>query len=113
MGVTSYRWDTTTKQFVCKKTGEPMPVKNPNAICRPYVRGDLPAYRSPVTGEVIDGRRARREDLKKHNCVEVDPPSKPRPRINKAFCERNGVAWDAEAASTFKAPKRIDPLSTI
>jgi hypothetical protein len=38
----------------------------------PDVMGDLPAYESPITGELIDGRRARREDLKRHNCRPYD-----------------------------------------
>lgn len=33
------------------------------------VHGDYPGYRSPVTGEWIEGRRQRREDLARHNCV--------------------------------------------
>jgi len=36
----------------------------------PMVRGDLPPYESPVTGTLIQGRAARREDLKRHDCVE-------------------------------------------
>lgn len=32
------------------------------------VRGDLPGYESPITGEWIEGRRARMEDLRRHNC---------------------------------------------
>lgn len=39
----------------------------------PYIMPDLPAYRSPLgTGEV-DGRYARREDMKRGRCREVDP----------------------------------------
>lgn len=34
-----------------------------------YVQGDLKPYQSPVTGHEVGGRRARREDLKKHNCI--------------------------------------------
>lgn len=30
-----------------------------------YAQPDLPGYVSPVTGEWVDGRRARREDLKR------------------------------------------------
>ena len=33
-----------------------------------YVQSDLPEYDSPVTGEIIRGRKARREDLKRNNC---------------------------------------------
>lgn len=31
----------------------------------PLIFGDLPSYQSPVTGLWVDGRRARREDLKR------------------------------------------------
>lgn len=31
----------------------------------PMVFGDLPEYQSPVTGLIVAGRRARREDLKR------------------------------------------------
>jgi hypothetical protein len=34
---------------------------------------DLRAYRSPLGTGWVDGRAARREDLKRHNCREVDP----------------------------------------
>lgn len=31
----------------------------------PAIHADLPGYQSPVTGQWIEGRRARREDLKR------------------------------------------------
>lgn len=34
----------------------------------PLIYGDLPSYQSPITGEWIDGRVARREDLARHGC---------------------------------------------
>lgn len=34
---------------------------------------DLPAYESPIDGRVIEGRAARREDLKRAGCREYDP----------------------------------------
>lgn len=38
-----------------------------------YIMGDLPDYTSPIDGRVISGRKQRREDLKRNNCVEYDP----------------------------------------
>lgn len=32
------------------------------------VHGDYEGYQSPVTGEWIEGKRAHREDLKRHGC---------------------------------------------
>jgi hypothetical protein len=33
-----------------------------------FIQPDLPGYESPITGQWIEGRKARREDLKRHNC---------------------------------------------
>lgn len=37
----------------------------------PMVQGDIQPYASPITGHEVSGRRARREDLKRHNCIPV------------------------------------------
>lgn len=39
----------------------------------PYIAGDIPEYVSPVTGKLVDGRAARKEDLKRSGCRELDP----------------------------------------
>lgn len=46
------------------------------ALTGPLVIPDLPSYQSPVTGKLIEGRRARREDLKQNHCIEYDPGMK-------------------------------------
>lgn len=72
-------------KFVCKKTGIPMlnqvdkhkfekMLKEQRA---PLITTDIPDYISPATGKLVSGRVARREDLKRSDCYEVDPPSKP------------------------------------
>lgn len=43
----------------------------------PYIMGDTPAYLSPLGNGVIDGRRQRREDMKRSGCREVDPSERP------------------------------------
>jgi hypothetical protein len=58
--------------FVNKATGEPMETYG-DAICAPLILSDTPAYMSPLGTGLIDGRAARREDLKRNNCREVDP----------------------------------------
>lgn len=35
---------------------------------KPMIFGDLPGYKSEVTGIWVEGRRARREDLKRSGC---------------------------------------------
>lgn len=42
----------------------------------PFVFGDTPSYQSPIDGRWIDGRKARREDLKRSGCVEYEPSMK-------------------------------------
>lgn len=39
----------------------------------PAVRTDISPYQSPVDGRWIDSRAARREDLKRHGCIEWEP----------------------------------------
>ena len=59
-------------RFVHKQTGKPMLVKN-KGIFAPQVMPDTPEYISPVTRKLVTGRAARREDLKRSGCREVDP----------------------------------------
>jgi hypothetical protein len=53
------RWDPSLGKLV------EVPVDFRPAIAAPAVFGDLPGYESPVTGKWVEGRRARREDLKR------------------------------------------------
>lgn len=62
-------------------------------VAAPYVRGDLPSYVSPVTGKPVEGRRARREDLARSGCREVEP-SEARPVYrNLEFCRRKRLPY--------------------
>lgn len=76
-------------------TNEPMHLPYAGKVVAPLYTPDTPGYRSPITGEWIDGRRARREDLKKHNCVDAGDM----PRMNggkvrsKEFAKRHGMKW--------------------
>ena len=57
------------------------------------VIGDIPAYQSPVTGEVIGGRRQKRDDLARHNCVDAgDLPSPTGGKFrSEAFARKHGM----------------------
>ncbi len=59
-------------ELVEKRTGAVASVRS-DVIRLPFIVRDLPAYRSPIDGRVIDGRAARREDLKRNNCIAVEP----------------------------------------
>lgn len=71
----------------------------------PNIRGDLPEYVSPVTGAPVDGRAARREDLKRAGCREVDPSEGPRDRgmYSESMAERYG----AEVIERPAAPQHV------
>ena len=34
----------------------------------PYVQGDYAPYECPITGDIIDGKKAHAENLEKHGC---------------------------------------------
>lgn len=53
------RWDPKLGKLV------EVPLEN-RAAPRVHIWSDLPAYTSPVDGRVVDGRRQRREDLKRN-----------------------------------------------
>lgn len=55
----------------------------------PAVRGDVAAYVSPVNGKLIEGRAARREDLARTGCREVDPSEHKPVYKNYAFCQKH------------------------
>ena len=79
-------------------TDEPMHLPYAGQVVAPHYTPDTPGYRSPITGEWIDGRRARREDLKKHNCVDAGDM----PRLNggktrsEKFARRHGLRWQGD-----------------
>jgi hypothetical protein len=79
-------------KFVDKATGEPMlsdAERNSTTIAMPYIRSDLPGYMSPVTGKWIEGRSARREDLARTGCREVDPTEYKPLYQNYEFCQKH------------------------
>ena len=80
-------------------TGELMSIPERGEVCAPLYTPDTPGYASPITGEWIEGRKARREDLKKHGCIEAGDM----PRFNagkvmsKEFARKHGLRWEGEA----------------
>lgn len=82
------------------RAGERMPLPERAGICAPFVVSDIPEYRSPIDGRVIGSRSSRRDDLKRHNCVEYEPslsPTKGKLK-NKRFCEKHGLKVSEEYA---------------
>jgi len=75
-----------------------MEVPDRGGIAMPTIIPDIPEYRSPIDGRPITSRSARREDLKRNNCVEYEPslsPTKGRIR-NKRFAAKHGLSVSEE-----------------
>ena len=68
-----------------EKTKAP-PLKT--AVPLPYFMSDTPDYFSIASGKMISGRAARREDLKRTGCREVDPSEAPKGYINPKYERR-------------------------
>ena len=75
--------------FVDKRTGERMAVPK-GVVSAPRVLSDLPAYMSPLGTGMIEGRAARREDLARGNCREVDPGEWKPAYLNEKFARKHG-----------------------
>lgn len=82
-------------EMVDKDSGLPMLSQEERAreLQVPRVFGDYPAYQSPVTGDWIEGKAARKEDLRKHGCVDpLDAGPRKKPTFkNERFAKKYGV----------------------
>lgn len=61
------------------------------ATVAPSIWSDLRPYKSPLGTGVVDGRTARREDLKRGGCREVDPGEFNAVYRNPAFAAKRGL----------------------
>lgn len=83
-------------RFRDPKTGEPMQVPENASICAPSVISDIQPYHSPIDGRLITSNSARREDLKKHGCIDArELGSRPTEGkfLNKRFAEKRGLPY--------------------
>lgn len=84
--------------FFDKRTGKEMILPKRERITTPFVLSDIPEYKSPIDGRVIGSRSARREDLKRNNCIdarELPSPTGGKFR-NKEFCAKHGLQVSEE-----------------
>ena len=91
----TYVFDRERGIMVDKATGLPMLNQEERArpLQTPLTFGDLPEYRSPIDGSLISGRRARKYDLERSNCVdanELGSPTKGRLK-NEKFAAKHGL----------------------
>lgn len=86
----TFVYDKERGIMVDKATREPMVTGEWQPVT-PMTFGDLPEYRSPIDGSVISGRRARKYDLEKNNCVDANDFSTPKKLKNARFAKKYGV----------------------
>lgn len=91
---TRYVW--RQGQFVNKETGEPMETSG-DGVCTPMIQSDYPAYYSHASCKMIEGRRARRDDLARTGCREVDPSEGPKTVKSEKLAKRLGLEHDPNA----------------
>lgn len=82
-------------EYYARKFGEA--VERMSSLPMPYVRGDIKPYTSPVTGKLIEGRAARREDLARSGCREVDPSEYKPIYKNYEFCQKRRLPYMGDA----------------
>lgn len=77
-------------------------------LCAPLVVADLPGYQSPVDGRWIEGRKARREDLARNNCVPYEPSmkSEQQRRLARSNAEIDKKVDEHVEAEVAKMPAR-------
>ncbi len=83
-------------QFINKETGEPMDASG-DGICAPMIQSDYQAYYSHASGKMIEGRRARRDDLARTGCREVDPSEGPKTCRSEKWAKKLGLEHDPNA----------------
>jgi hypothetical protein len=96
-------WDPVRKELV--ETA----ARRPRALH--FIQGDLPGYESPITGQWIEGRKARREDLRRHNCRPWEGLDQEKREAAKAQAEneaRQAAAVDRRVEQTWaQFPSRM------
>lgn len=91
----TYVFDRERGVMVDKETRLPMLNQEERArpLQTPMAYGDLPGYRSPIDGSWVEGRRARKYDLEKNNCIDagdIKSPTGGKLR-NAKFAAKHGV----------------------
>lgn len=92
--MTVYVYSPEQGRMVDKATGEPMnPPDQDWRPVTPQIIGDIEPYQSPIDGSYVSGRRAKRDDLAKNDCIDAaDLPSVTGGKLkNKRFAKKRGL----------------------
>lgn len=84
----TFIYDRTKGCMVDKSTGEPVVVPADFVMPRIHIASDYKAYDCPVTGRMIEGRRAHQENLKRTGCRLLEPGEKEQSIRDRADSDR-------------------------
>lgn len=89
--MTTYVFDKALGVMVDRDTRAPM--VDPDApLAAPMVLRDTQGYASPIDGKWVEGRRARRYDLEKNNCVDANDLGGLGGKLkNERFAQKHGL----------------------
>ena len=88
--------------FIDRETGEPMRLPDRDGLATPAIVSDIQPYISPAGGEYVSGRAARRDDMRKHNCIDANEldrgdRAKPGEFRNKRFAKKHNLKLAEDA----------------
>ena len=83
-----FRYDPTLKEMVEVLN------EDDSDSCQTMVHGDIPAFRSPLDGTIVEGRRAYYDHMRKHNVVpfEAGDEKKKPPKVDPV--PRREAIWE-------------------
>lgn len=90
-------------KFVDPATGDAMLVPKRDGLCVPSVISDIEPYQSPVDGRYVSGRAAKRDDLRRHGCIDANdlprnPKRAPKGQFrNKRFAAKHNLTLSEDA----------------
>ena len=84
-------------------------------ICAPAVRGDYAPYECPITGRMVEGRRAHVENLKRHGCRVLEPGESAEASRRRADSDRAleaSIEATAEQFVTTLPSRKLEQLAS-
>lgn len=75
----------------------------------PFIVSDIPEYKSPLGTGIVSSRSQRREELKRHNCREVDPSEWKPGFYNRKYAQATGREWLGEKPVAKRLPTVVGP----
>ncbi len=88
-----YKTNLAAIDWTAKRPRQPRKKETPpkrGDFCTPIVLGDYEAYDCPITGKMIEGKAAHRENLKRNNCrlLEKGESRDQHKRVNKSYDDK-------------------------